>query len=156
MISYDIGETDLALSDEINMIFDKKKENMIANSTKEQLLMRKLEDKARESYELKQSLPPFKYGFENVPVITYQHHWHAPDYLGILFLVFFVCFWVGFFCFLCDFFLQKHIKKKNENTTIFLISLLYLYKCNFQKPKMKKQKNKKKAMQNVHVNCEQK
>ena len=50
--------------------------------TKEQYTMRQLKINAKKSYELKLSLPPFKYGFEDVPVLIEQKHIHAPDYIG--------------------------------------------------------------------------
>ena len=44
--------------------------------------MRRLRKQAEESYEKVISLPPFKYGFENVPIIVRQVNYHSPDMLG--------------------------------------------------------------------------
>eukprot|EP00485_Elphidium_margaritaceum_P010078 CAMPEP_0202692676 /NCGR_PEP_ID=MMETSP1385-20130828/6994_1 /ASSEMBLY_ACC=CAM_ASM_000861 /TAXON_ID=933848 /ORGANISM="Elphidium margaritaceum" /LENGTH=668 /DNA_ID=CAMNT_0049348253 /DNA_START=133 /DNA_END=2139 /DNA_ORIENTATION=+ len=50
--------------------------------TKQQLLMRRLKQRAIDAYDLESTMPPYKFGFEDVPVFVYRSNHHSPDTLG--------------------------------------------------------------------------
>lgn len=61
---------------------DDDKNNKINFLTKRQIIMRRLKKNAISSYENNDSLPPFKFGFEDIPIFTHQKNYHSPDKLG--------------------------------------------------------------------------
>jgi len=50
--------------------------------TRKQSVMRRLKKRAEAAHALNESLPPFKFGFEDVPVFFEQRSHHSPDKLG--------------------------------------------------------------------------
>eukprot|EP01083_Nonionella_stella_P281756 958864_1 len=50
--------------------------------TQRQLIMRRLKERARIAYIENESLPPYKFGYEDIPVFVYQKNYHCPDKLG--------------------------------------------------------------------------
>ena len=51
--------------------------------TKRQVIMKRLKENAINSYEVNNNvLPPFKFGFEDIPIFIYQRNYHSPDKLG--------------------------------------------------------------------------
>ena len=50
--------------------------------TQKQLIMRRLKQRAEQAFAENESLPPFKFGFEDIPIFTKQTNHHAPDKLG--------------------------------------------------------------------------
>eukprot|EP01083_Nonionella_stella_P037732 102847_1 len=52
------------------------------NLSQRQLIMRRLKQRAEKAYKDNDSLPPYKYGFEDIPVFITQTNYHSPDKLG--------------------------------------------------------------------------
>merc|ERR1712151_1020477 len=50
--------------------------------TQKQIVMRRLKKRAESAWKENASLPPFKFGFEDVPVFVKQRNYHSPDKLG--------------------------------------------------------------------------